>query len=259
MRIALISDTHGSVPALAAVLRACQAASPDLIVHAGDFLSSPFSPDSPSETIAVLRASGARAIIGNNEVYLRDWGTPRWEAALAQRRQRPDSPDYFLSFIPAGQAELTAADLAWLRDLPEELVLDGARPGDVYVCHGMPGNSFTTTWDTDPRFTPAFTAEDLAAAFSSPGVAGADLILCGHTHVPLLQRTSLPNGRTALVIRCAGVTAVGDPPHAWFCGYALLTHRAATAASVVEWEVTIASVAYQPRDPTWRWDQPSRR
>ena len=79
----------------------------------------------------------------------------RWEATVAERRRRPDSPDYFLSLIPnRGQAELTAADLAWLRALPGELSLDGARKGDVYVCHGMPGNPFATIWDTDPGLDP---------------------------------------------------------------------------------------------------------
>ena len=258
MRISLISDTHGDVPALEAALAACRAAAPDLIVHAGDFLTAPFSPDPPAETIALLRAADVRVIYGNNELYVRDWGTPRWQATLAQRRQRPDPPDHFLPYIPAGQAELTPADLAWLRALPEELVLDGARPGDVYVCHAMPGNTFATLWDTDPRNTPAFTPEQRAAALSGPGIAGADLILCGHVPAPLVQCTALPNGRRALVVRCAGGTA-GNPPAAWYVGYALLTHRGRTAGSYVEWEITLGTAEYRPRDPSWRWDQPSRR
>src|SRR5918997_846378 len=102
MRISLISDTHGDVPALEAALAACRAAAPDLIVHAGDLLTAPFSPDPPAETIALLRAADVRVIYGNNELYFRDWGPPRWPATLAQRRQRPDPPDHFLPYIPAG-------------------------------------------------------------------------------------------------------------------------------------------------------------
>jgi hypothetical protein len=259
VRIGLISDTHGSIPALEAAIGACRTAACDVIVHAGDFLSSPFSPDPPAETIALLRAEQLPVILGNNELYLRDWGTPRWEATLAQRRQRPDSPDHFLPFIPAGQAELSTPDLAWLRQLPEELVLDGARPGDVYVCHGMPGDTFSTIWDTDASFTPAFTPEQLAAALSRPEVAGADLILCGHVPYPFLQRTALPNGRSALVVRSCGGAAVGNPRRAWYSGYAILTHRAPTATSYLEWEITVGTTPYQPRDPGWTWDQPARR
>ncbi|MCC6629437.1 MAG: metallophosphoesterase [Chloroflexi bacterium] len=237
------------MPALEAVLQACRAAACDLLVHAGDFLSSPFSPDPPSETIALLRAEALPVILGNNELYLRDWGTERWEATLAQRRRRPDSPDHFLPSIPAGQAALSAADLAWLRERPEELMLDGGRPGDVYVCHGMPGDSFSTPWDTEAAYTPAFTAEQIGAALARPGVAGADLILCGHTHQPLVLRTGLTNGRTALVIRCCGVISAGQPPAAWSCGYAVLTHRGRQFASYLDWEITLGAANYQPRDP----------
>jgi hypothetical protein len=60
------------------------------------------------------------------------------------------------------------------------------------------------------------------------------------------------------VIRCGG-QSVGKPPIAWYMGYVILTHRAATATSFVEWEITIGTAAYQPRDPDWQWNQPPRR
>ena len=63
MRIGLIGDTHGSVPALEAALAGCRAAGADIVVHCGDFLSTPFSPDAPGETIAVLRAEGVRVVL----------------------------------------------------------------------------------------------------------------------------------------------------------------------------------------------------
>ena len=96
MRICLIGDTHGFVPGLEAALDASNRHAPDLIVHCGDFLTSAFSPDPPGETIDLLRSENVQVIYGNNEVYFRDWGTPRWESTVAARRRRPDSPDYFL-------------------------------------------------------------------------------------------------------------------------------------------------------------------
>lgn len=260
MRIGLIGDTHGYVPALEASLAACRAAAPDLIVHCGDFLSTPFSPDPPGETIALLRAEGVRCICGNGEVYLRDWGTGRWDAALALRRRRPDPPDYFLPYVPAGQAELRPENLAWLRELPDELVLDGGRPGDVYVCHAIPGDPFsgiwpahlTSTWDN------FVTPQVRDAALSRPGVAEADLILHGHAHAPLVQPTLLPNGRMVLAVRGTGVK--GELRAAWWVGYVFLTHRGPSLPlGYAEWEVTLGAVPFQPRDPTWTWEQPSRR
>ena len=250
MRICLIGDTHGFVPGLEAALEACKRHAPDLIVHCGDFLTSPFSPDPPGETIDLLRSENVKVIYGNNEVYFRDWGTPRWEATVAERRRRPDSPDYFLSLIEKGQAELTATDLAWLRALPAELSLDGARQGDVYVCHGMPGNPFSTIWATNPAFTPDFTAEEIDSALSRKGVASADLILCGHTPGPTLLRIALPNDQAALVVRSSGHLP-GDGPGPWHQGICVLTDRGGPLAGFARWSIEFEWAPFEPRDPNW--------
>jgi hypothetical protein len=261
VRLGLIGDTHGYVPALEAVLAACRSAGCDRIVHCGDFLSAPFSPDPPEETIALLGAEGVRAIIGNNEAYLRDWSTPRYEADLALRRERSDPIGPWLAQIPDGQAELTPSDLAWLGTLPDELVLDCARSGDVYVCHGMPGNPFSGIWPGhltstfDRHITPAMRD----AALSQTGPAEADLILCGHAHLPLVLPTLLPNGRMALAIRGHGV--IGDAQiGTWLVGYVILTHRGRDLpVGYANWEIIFANVPFAPRDPTWTWEQPTRR
>ncbi len=250
MRICLIGDTHGFVPGLEAALAACRRHAPDLIVHCGDFLTSPFSPDPPGETIELLRAEGVEVIYGNNEAYFRDWGTPRWEATVSERRRRPDSPDSFLSLIEPGQAELSLSELAWLRALPAELSLDGARQGDVYVCHGMPGNPFATTWDTDPAFTPDFTAGEIDAALSRPAVASADLFLCGHTPGPTLLRTALPNGREALVVRSSGHLP-GEGPGPWHQGICVLTDRGDPLSGFARWSIEFEWAPFEPRDPNW--------
>ncbi len=250
MRICLIGDSHGFVPALEAAIELCKQHSPDLIVHCGDFLTSPFSPDPPDETFDLLRAEDLEVIYGNNEIYFRDWGTPRWEATLASRRRRPDSPEYFLSLIEQGQAEITPADLAWLRALPAELSLDGARRGDVYVCHGMPGNPFATIWDTDPEFTPDFNAREIDAALSREGVASADLILCGHTPGPTLLRTPLPNHRSALVVRSSGHLP-GTGPGPWHQGICVLTDRGGPLTGFARWSIQFQWAPFEPRDPNW--------
>lgn len=252
MRLGLIGDTHGYVPALEATIAACHEARCDLIVHCGDFLTTPFSPDPPGETIAILQREGVRCVAGNNEIYLTDWGTPRWETTVAMRRARSDqSPDYFLPLVPQGQAELSADDLAWLRSVPDELVLDGVHPRDIYVCHGMPGNSFNTLWPRSPIYDGNVTDEMRHAALSRSGLAEADLILCGHAPGPHVQHEELPNGRCLLVVRASGWPRQSDA--------ILRTSVAILTSGPAGWEVQIQPIAFTPRDLTWTWDQPSRR
>lgn len=250
MRLGLIGDTHGDVPALEATLAACREARCDLVVHCGDFISTPFSPDPPGETITLLQREGVPCVVGNGEVYLRDWGTPRWETTLAMRRARSDPfPHDHLALIPPGQAELSAADLAWLRTVPEELVLDGVHPRDIYVCHGMPGNPFNTLWPRSPIYDANVTDEMRHVALSRPELADADLILCGHAPGPHVQHEELPNGRRLLVVRASGWPVRGRGR----------TSVAILTSGPAGWEVRIQPIAFMPRDPTWTWNQPSRR
>jgi hypothetical protein len=248
MRLGLIGDTHGHLPALEAAIAGCRAAGVDLIVHCGDFLSVPFSPDPPDETIALLRAETVTAITGNGEIYFCHWGVPAWEATLAQRLRRPDQPA-FLADVAAGQARLSAENLAWLRSLPAELALDCARAGDVYVCHAMPGDPFSAIWDTDPEFTPQFAPGEIEQALSRPAIADADLILCGHVPYPYMQRTKLPNGRTALVVRGVGWMRGAPDGSGWTIDYWVLDHVGPAAHGYRAWAMQRHVRPFRPRNP----------
>ncbi len=247
MRIGLIGDTHGYVPALEAAIAGCHDAGVDLIIHCGDFLSAPFSPDPPDETIALLQTEKVIAIVGNAEIYLSHWNTAHWDGTLGKRMRRPDSPTSFLSNIPAGQAALSETSLAWLRTLPHELVLDCARKGDVYVCHAMPGDPFSTIWDSDPEFTPNFTSAEIESILSQPQVANADLILCGHVPFPLAQRTALPNGRVALVVRGVGWMEGNSDRGDWMVDYWILENIGAVWHGFKAWVFNRQLRSFQPR------------
>src|SRR5437879_13824726 len=54
----------------------------------------------------------------------------------------------WLDEVGAGQALIPPADLAWLRGLPEELLVTER----VWVCHGMPGNPWNSIWPRSPIF-----------------------------------------------------------------------------------------------------------
>ena len=259
-RIGLLGDTHGHVPALETSIHGCREAGVDLIVHCGDFINTPFSPDPPDEAIALLRAENVTAIYGNGEVYLRDWGTEAWDATLAKRRRRPDPMAAgFEVNIAAGQALLSADSLAWLRTLPGERTLDCVRPGDVYVCHSMPGDPFSGIWDSsfrsgifhgpNPTYAVEFSDEEIDAALARVG--DAELILCGHVPSPLVQHTPLPNGRQALVVRGVGWTEGEPDGSGWTIDFCVLEHVGPSRLGFRAWEVHRHIREFRPRNPTW--------
>src|SRR5512147_620344 len=66
MRLAILADIHGNIPALEAFLKQVERESVDGFVVAGDMVVGPNS----VEVLNRLRAIGARMIRGNNENYL---------------------------------------------------------------------------------------------------------------------------------------------------------------------------------------------
>src|SRR5262245_22502770 len=76
MRIGLISDIHGNLPALEAVLEELDRESVDQIVCLGDVAVGP----QPSETLARVKALGCPVVMGNwDAAFLRDMPEPRDE------------------------------------------------------------------------------------------------------------------------------------------------------------------------------------
>jgi hypothetical protein len=114
IRIGLVSDCEGSVAPLVAALAAMKEHGCDVIAYAGDILACPFSPDPPGETIALLRAEASvRAVPGNNDRYLLDWGTPRWQRPLWMRLRRSGPAGAWLDDVAEGRAQVPPDDLAW--------------------------------------------------------------------------------------------------------------------------------------------------
>jgi diadenosine tetraphosphatase ApaH/serine/threonine PP2A family protein phosphatase len=240
VRIALLADSHGFVPALEAALASCRAAAPDLVVILGDVLTCPYSPDPAGESIALARNAGVPVLLGNHELLLRSHGTPEWEKAMAMRAVRATQPaGRWTEHMAVGKSRIAPADLAWLHTLPAELAFEG---GAVFASHGLPGNPFLSVDGIDPRETNL--AEVRAAAFARPEVAAAELVVCAHNHVPLVTVRAL-----RMVVRVAAACGWGDQGgrDERFGGYAVLTRRGTT------WEVEHRVFPWRPRDPTWTW------
>jgi predicted phosphodiesterase len=236
MRLAIISDIHGNLPALEAVAAEMAAVAPDLVVDLGDIASGPLW---PRETVQWLMAREAAAparwitIAGNHErqVLAPDIGAMGASDAFAARALGP-------------------AERAWLAALPATRQL----APDVLLCHGTPASDLVYFMETvvpgfgveGGRGLRAATADELRER--AAGALGNSLILCGHTHV---ARTMAVDGGPLVVNPgSVGLQAYDDDhplPHVVEAGspharWALL-ERGADGA----WHVQLRSTPYDWR------------
>ena len=173
MRIAIISDVHGNLPALEAVVADIRGRGVDMIVNLGDTVSGPLL---PRETAQFLMAEDWLTIAGNHERQL-----------LAEPADGRGPSDAY------ARACLDEAQLRWLAGLPKR-----ARPEpDVLLLHGTLSSDLDYLLETvDPppagatvtRVRPRLaTAEEIAQRLCGETAA---LVACGHSHVPRALRTS---------------------------------------------------------------------
>jgi putative phosphoesterase len=157
MRLGLISDVHGNLAALEAVLAELDGAGVDAIAFAGDAVS--YYP-AVNETLDLLRARVRWAITGNHDAYLLG---------------RLPMPPQIVAIANPGHFEraMSAENRAWLAGLPESLdvALDGAR---LMLRHGSP-------WAIEEYIHPDHARFDRFAELP------ADLVVLGHTHRPFVR------------------------------------------------------------------------
>jgi predicted phosphodiesterase len=163
MRVAVLADIHGNVPALEAVLREVEQAGVDAVVLNGDMVTGPM----PAATLDRLSSLGDRAVwVGGNcerEVVAAFDGVPN--PGLAEVARAPT--EYTASTMDRRHRDLIAG-------LPLTVTLDVTGLGPVAFCHA------TARSDTEMVLVDS-PVDRYRAAFS--GTAEATVVL-GHTHMP---------------------------------------------------------------------------
>ncbi len=220
-KLAVLSDVHGNLTALEAVLAdvAAQGA-PDTTWVLGDLAA--FCPW-PAKTIARLRELPNTAFLqGNTDRYLVTGRRPTlpvhspedWASAPARLAERDANFRWTVEHLPY-------ADYEFLRDLPTRLELDVPGYGRCVAVHA-------NAQDDETFLRPRASADDLRTYFSG---LDARLVLYGHTHHSL--------DRTLDFIRLVNPGSVGLPldgdPRA---AYALLEFEGGACT------VTLRRVAY---------------
>jgi putative phosphoesterase len=188
MKIAAISDIHGNLGALDAVLADIGRRGVDMVVNLGDILSGPLL---PSETADRLMALDLPTIRGNHERQL-----------LA-----PDRDAMGLSDRHAAEC-ITRPQREWLSKLPATMWA----ADDVFLCHATPESDVECFLEDirDGELIPAALREIEVRARP----CAASLIFCGHTHIPRVVRLS--NGQVIVNPGSVGIQAYEghDPiPH----------------------------------------------
>ncbi|MFV3129300.1 metallophosphoesterase family protein [Niveispirillum sp. KHB5.9] len=219
MRIAVVSDVHGNLAALAAVLADIDRQGPDLIVDLGDKLSGPLF---PAETADMMQGRDMLHIAGNHERQL-----------LTHPVERMGMSDRHANGV------LEAHHRDWLALLPAQAELAG---GEVLLCHGTPASDLTYFLEEVGEWGSRPAGHALVAERAGDGPAR--VILCGHSHVQRAVR--LGDGRLVVNPGSVGLQAYEDDhvalhrnemgsPHARYC---LLDQARG------QWAVTMREVAY---------------
>jgi predicted phosphodiesterase len=167
--VAVLSDIHGVLPALEAVLAEPDVASADRIVLTGDLAAGP----QPVPTLDLLASLGDRA------VWIR--GNADRELVECARDGRSASPD---PIAPWAAGQLRSDQVDRLDGLPLSVTFPVDGLGQVLFCHATPrDDEEVVVVDSRPqRWAEVFDGLD-------PQVVA---VVCGHTHMPF---TRLAQGR----------------------------------------------------------------
>jgi len=181
-RYAILSDIHGNLPALEAVVADAEAQGCDAFVNLGDTLSGPLW---PVETADYLMARDWPTIAGNHE-----------RQVLTHPIDRMNDSDLFT------RKRLTIEQIAWIADQPATMELTP----DIFLCHGIPRSDLIHfLYSVDMSGLHDASEAEIA---ERAGDRAERLILCGHSHLPGERR--LADGRRVMNPGSVGLQAYHD-------------------------------------------------
>jgi predicted phosphodiesterase len=183
-RISLLSDIHGNLPALQAVMADLRKDAPDAVYVLGDMTNGcPWS----AEVLDLLSDAGWPMLLGNHDDAVLQLETPRMEPRYAHRDR------YAALWWTRGH--LTTRHLAMLEALPLDMSPVAPDAPTLRLVHGLPGNFFVGLRPDSPD---EWVRRKLAKI-------GESTIAAGHTHVPMVRQI----GKWC-VVNCGAVGAPYD-------------------------------------------------
>jgi putative phosphoesterase len=182
--LAIVSDIHGNLTALEAVVADIERRDVDHVVQGGDLA---LAGCQPAEVIDLVRELGWEGIVGNTDELL--W---RPEERGVQERNAPKLGDLlrvlFVDYAPATRELIGDERIEWLRRLPAD-----HREDDLVMLHASPGDLWRAP-------LPDADDSELIATYEA---CQAQVVVYGHIHRPYVRRVG------ALTIANSG--SVGSP------------------------------------------------
>jgi len=170
MRLAIISDVHGNLTALEAVIAELKTTSPDLVLQGGDLV---VGGPRPAEVIDRIRELGWAGVVGNTDEVL--WAPEQFEQQ-AKRAPKLRALLEILFHDFAATRELIGDErLRWLQSLPPAWQDHG-----IKLLHASPGD----LWQAP---MPDCDEEQLVATY---GGLGSAVVVYGHIHRPYVRRVA---------------------------------------------------------------------
>jgi putative phosphoesterase len=168
MRIAAVSDVHGNLTALEAVIKDIRRVGADIIVNGGDLVGSGARPAEVVDLVAALEWPG---IIGNTDEVL--W-KPQPLHDLAERLPAlKPTWDLVLDDVARTRSLIGDDRMQWLRKMPGQWTGHG-----LSIVHATPGDTWKAPGPSSPD-------EELASAYAA---LPSPVVVYGHIHVPFIRQ-----------------------------------------------------------------------
>lgn len=194
MRVAFVSDVHGNLPALQAVLADLDASPPcDVIVGGGDFA---FGGAFPERSVATVRERNWPSVRGNTDEWVIESASAGRVPAQGYTPEQAHSGTMLQVDDWVARA-LSQESLRFLADLPLEWRTTGPSGTSLVFVHATP-------WSTHPVVLPD--ADD-ATVTRMLDEAKTDTLVYGHIHHAYVRDI---DGRTVACCGAVGVPFDGD-------------------------------------------------
>ena len=208
-RIAVISDIHGNIVALEAVVADIKRKKVDQVINLGDHISGPLW---PKETIAFLMQQSWINILGNHDRNL-----------ISINPKLLGLSDQYVYKL------LSENDISWIKSLQSNIIFEG-----LFLFHGTPSKDDVYLLETvENGRTRLATQTEIERRLGKPK---SKEMLCGHSHIPRVVEIQ---GSIIINPGSVGLPAYDDDLPEY---HVVETGSAHARYAIIEYQTTIQSI-----------------